>query len=58
MDKPIVTVAIPSFNQGQFLDAALTSVFSQGVSLEVFVLDGGCAAPLLLVFEMPIMRAD
>ena len=41
MDKPIVTVAIPSFNQGQFLDAALTSVFSQGVSLEVFVLDGG-----------------
>tara|TARA_E500000331_G_scaffold82519_2_gene78300 strand:+ start:4874 stop:5617 length:744 start_codon:yes stop_codon:yes gene_type:complete len=41
MTKPVVTVAIPSLNQGKFLDAALSSVFSQDVPLEVFVLDGG-----------------
>ena len=41
MDKPLVTVAIPSLNQGQFLDAALASVFNQRVPVEVFVLDGG-----------------
>ena len=41
MTKPVVTVAIPSLNQGEFLDAALSSVFSQDVPVEVFVLDGG-----------------
>ena len=41
MTQPIVTVAIPSLNQGQFLEAALQSVFSQNTSMEVFVLDGG-----------------
>ena len=41
MNKPLVTVAVPSFNQGRFIDDALTSVFQQGVPVEVFVLDGG-----------------
>lgn len=41
MTAPIVTIAVPSFNQGRFLDAALTSIFSQDVAVEVFVLDGG-----------------
>ena len=39
--SPQVTVVVPSFNQGQFLDAALESIFSQNVPVEVFVLDGG-----------------
>jgi len=30
-----------SYNQGKFLDDALTSIFSQEVSIEVFVMDGG-----------------
>jgi glycosyltransferase involved in cell wall biosynthesis len=38
---PLVTIAIPSLNQGQFLDDALTSVFSQEVPVEVFVADAG-----------------
>jgi glycosyltransferase involved in cell wall biosynthesis len=38
---PLVTVAVPSYNQGRFLDQALTSIFEQGVPVEVFVLDGG-----------------
>jgi len=45
MDKPLVrpmvTIAVPSFNQGRFLDDALGSIFQQQVPLEVFVLDGG-----------------
>ena len=41
MVSPLVTVVVPSFNQGQFLDAALTSIFDQNVAVEVFVMDGG-----------------
>ena len=41
MTIPLVTVAIPSFNQGRFLDSAIASVFNQNVPVEVFVLDGG-----------------
>jgi glycosyltransferase involved in cell wall biosynthesis len=45
MDKPLVTplvtIAVPSFNQGRFLDDALASIFQQQVPVEVFVLDGG-----------------
>lgn len=36
-----VTIVIPSFNQGCFLDKALDSIFSQGIPVEVFVMDGG-----------------
>jgi glycosyltransferase involved in cell wall biosynthesis len=36
-----VTVAVPSFNQGRFLEQALASIFAQDVPVEVFVLDGG-----------------
>lgn len=41
MTQPLVTIAVPSYNQGRFLDDALTSIFSQDVAVEVFVLDGG-----------------
>ncbi len=41
MIAPQVTVAVPSFNQGQFLDETLSSIFQQEVPVEVFVLDGG-----------------
>ena len=46
-----VTVAIPSFNQGHFLDAALRSVFSQSVSCEVIVVDGGSTDNSVAVIE-------
>jgi GT2 family glycosyltransferase len=39
--KPLITVAVPSFNQGDFLDQALSSIFMQQMPMEVFVLDGG-----------------
>ncbi len=41
MSEPLVTIAVPSFNQGRFLNDALTSIFEQDVPVEVFVLDGG-----------------
>ncbi len=38
---PLVTVAVPSYNQGRFLEQALLSIFEQGLPVEVFVADGG-----------------
>src|SRR5688572_12998995 len=39
--QPLVTVAVPSRNHGRFLDEALSSIFSQGVPVEVMLADGG-----------------
>lgn len=36
-----MTISVPSFNQGRFLDDALSSIFQQEVPVEVYVLDGG-----------------
>lgn len=41
MPEPVVTIAVPSFNQGRFLNDALISIFKQEIAVEVFVLDGG-----------------
>lgn len=38
---PLVTITVPSFNQGRFLDDALSSIFQQQVPVEVFVMDAG-----------------
>lgn len=40
-EQPLITIVVPSFNQGQFLESALESIFSQCFSVEVFVMDGG-----------------
>lgn len=40
-EPPLVTVAVPSFNQGRFLDDALSSIFAQKLPIEVFVADAG-----------------
>ena len=41
MSTPLVTIAIPSLNQGAYLEQALASIFEQDVPAEVFVMDGG-----------------
>jgi hypothetical protein len=38
---PLITIVIPSLNQGRYLDAALKSVFIQDIPAEVIVMDGG-----------------
>ncbi len=40
-NKPLITIAVPSFNQGQFLEKALASIFQQNLPMEVYVMDGG-----------------
>lgn len=46
-----VTVVIPSFNQGQFLDATIESVFQQDLNIEVFVMDAGSSDNSLQIIE-------
>jgi glycosyltransferase involved in cell wall biosynthesis len=41
MSMPLVTIAVPSFNQGRYLEDALSSIFNQNLPVEVFLLDGG-----------------
>jgi len=48
---PLVTIAVPSYNQGRFLDDALASIFNQEVPVEVFVLDGGSSDNSLEVIK-------
>lgn len=38
---PLVTIAVPSFNHGRYLEAALESSLCQGIPVEIFVADGG-----------------
>lgn len=40
-NNPLITVVVPSYNQGCFLDDALSSIFEQDIPVEVFVMDGG-----------------
>ena len=37
----LITVVVPSYNQAEFLEVALKSVFDQSVSVEAIVVDGG-----------------
>lgn len=46
-----MTIAVPSFNQGRFLDDALSSIFLQDVAVEVFVVDGGSTDDTLAVVD-------
>lgn len=48
---PLLTVAVPSFNQGRYLDQALTSIFALNLPVEVFVLDGGSTDDTLEVIR-------
>lgn len=48
---PLVTVAIPSLNQGKFLSDALTSVFQEGLPVEVFIADGGSTDETLQIIR-------
>jgi hypothetical protein len=51
VNKPLITVVVPSLNQGRFLDQALASIFRQEPPLEVFVMDGGSTDESLEVIE-------
>lgn len=40
-EMPQITVVVPTYNQGLYINDALASIFNQNIPLEVFVLDGG-----------------
>jgi hypothetical protein len=49
--NPLITLAVPSFNQGRYLHDALDSIFQQNLPLEVFVVDGGSSDDSVAVIE-------
>lgn len=49
--KPLVTIVVPSYNQGKFLDQALTSIFQQKMPIEVYVMDAGSSDESLNVIH-------
>lgn len=51
MTDPLVTVVIPSYNQGAFLEKAIESVLIQNTRLELFVMDGGSTDESLSVIH-------
>jgi glycosyltransferase involved in cell wall biosynthesis len=48
---PLITLAVPSYNQGYYLDQALASIFNQQLPVEVFVMDGGSSDDSLTVIR-------
>lgn len=48
---PQVTIAVPSYNQGEYLGEALQSIFGADLPVEVFVADGGSEDDSLAVIE-------
>ena len=48
---PLITIAMPSYQQGQFLEAALESIVSQQLPIELFVLDGGSTDTSLEILQ-------
>lgn len=39
--EPLITVVVPSFNQGKFLRKTICSLIEQKLPIEIFVMDGG-----------------
>lgn len=59
LDNPLVTVVIPSFNQGRFIRETIESVLSQDYRpLEVIVMDGGSTDETSSVLEAYRGRAE
>ena len=52
LEWPRISITIPSFNQGKYLEETLRSIFLQGYpNLEVFVMDGGSTDESLQILE-------
>lgn len=49
--NPLVTIAVPSLNQGRFLNDALQSIFDQNIPVEVFIADGGSSDETLAIIQ-------
>ena len=50
-NRPKITVAVPSLNQGKFLEQALESIAGQGLSVEIMLADGDSSDSTRTVIE-------
>ncbi|MBU0908018.1 MAG: glycosyltransferase [Proteobacteria bacterium] len=50
-EHPLVSVAVPSYNQGKFLEKALNSIFLQDIPHEILVADGGSSDGSLAILQ-------
>jgi glycosyltransferase involved in cell wall biosynthesis len=50
-EAPVITIVIPSLNQGKYLEQTLSSIFQQNIPVEVFLMDGGSSDETLKVIE-------
>lgn len=51
-EKPLISIVIPSFNQGDFIEQTLTSVIGQNYpKLEIIVIDGGSTDQTIKIVE-------
>ena len=49
---PLISIVVPSFNQGEFIEDTLTSIINQDYpNLEVIVIDGGSTDQTINVLE-------
>lgn len=58
MTGPLVTVAVPSYNQARFLEDALRSIFDQALPVEIYVMDGGSSDNSLDIIHQWQYRLD
>jgi len=51
LSNALISIAVPSFNQGRYLNDTLKSIFEQNLPVEVFVMDGGSTDNSLEVIQ-------
>lgn len=58
-NQPLITIVIPSFNQGNYIEKTLLSVFYQDyANKEIFVIDGGSTDKTLSVIKQHENKID
>ena len=49
--SPLITIVIPSMNQGIYIEKCITSIINQNISVEIFIMDGGSSDDTLRIIK-------